>query len=1189
MTHPLLHFIFRFTAIVAMLWSASFGASALPLTHYAESSKLATGTWRTIKINQEGMQYLSYQQLRNMGFSNPEKVRVYGYGGRKVSESLSTTRYIDDVPMQPFVTTADGIIFFGAGTVSWETRTHTTDHNNRYFPYQNPYSTESIYFLSDCEASESYLPVRDGRKIDSCAMEVDWFYSRLLHEEELVAPSNSGQWLLGEDFRTQRTQTFNFKLKDLKGSRAYVSTQFAAKSSARTMLHIKTNGEPIFNEQSSQDTIDAGSGADVLFQGRLVRGTALNAEENLDVEITYEPAGVVYLANLDYIAISYPRELRIPEEGYVHFYQQFPKDTITQYVVRGCTPTTRIWDVTDPGSPFEITYNLEGDKGIFASPLGNGREFMAFQPEKIKTAPTAGVVISNQNLHSMPTPDMVIITPELYRQQAERVADMHRTRDKMTVYVLTPEVFYNEFSSGAPDISAFRKALKMWYDRGANEGASKLQHCLLIGRPTYDQRLISEKVKNCGYPRTLIWQNKVCNIGLERININGVSTQRYRASFNADQSNTYSSDDYIALLDDDVEGQDVNINSAKMSIGVGRFPVRQLKECRQVVDKLLAFVENPGKGFWRNKAMLIADDGNDNIHLTQSENAYSRFMNTRKGSDLVYDKIYIDAYPQVITSTGTTFPEAKKKMMKSWEDGVMFTQYIGHANPKEWTAEALLTYTDITSFSNKNLPVWYTATCEFARMDADDYSGGEIIWANPDAGAIAMLSTIRTVYIQQNGALTNSISRHMFDSDKDGYGLPLGTIMMRGKNDVATSADNMANKRRFVLLGDPAMRMPVPRLEVKVESINGEELKEDPDDPMLSDGKRMVGASLFRYPILKARSNVKIAGSVTDPDGNVITDFNGRMDYELYDGTEVVTTLGSSQESSPTDYNDYRNRLFIGNTEVKNGKWEATVVIPATILNVTTEPKIAFYAYMTDGTEATGHSTSFYVNGWNADCTDNEGPEIKSLVLNSPSFKDGDAVSSLPVAFGEVTDESGILIAPYGMHQAMTLTIDDKDVHNDIADYMTVKEGDIFTVSFAYPLPELETGKHTMQLDVWDNMGNRSIKSIEFIVEVSPKPIVYDVTTDVNPARSSVTFTINHDRLQEATDMRVDVFNLSGRKVWSSRATNSGNYTEKSSVTWDLTSGGVRVPRGIYLYRATLETADGIKVTRTNKLAVAAE
>ena len=66
-------------------------ALALPASHYATSSKLATGKWVKIQIPQSGVYELTYDELSKMGFDNPQNVRIYGSGGNMLNEMLDGT------------------------------------------------------------------------------------------------------------------------------------------------------------------------------------------------------------------------------------------------------------------------------------------------------------------------------------------------------------------------------------------------------------------------------------------------------------------------------------------------------------------------------------------------------------------------------------------------------------------------------------------------------------------------------------------------------------------------------------------------------------------------------------------------------------------------------------------------------------------------------------------------------------------------------------------------------------------------------------------------------------------------------------------------------------------------------------------------------------------------------------------
>ena len=88
----------RLYALIITILSAAATAAALPLSGYADHSVLAEGRWVKIAVPSTGLYRITPAQLRNWGFSSPENVRVYGYGGRRIDDKLSADTYIDDLP-----------------------------------------------------------------------------------------------------------------------------------------------------------------------------------------------------------------------------------------------------------------------------------------------------------------------------------------------------------------------------------------------------------------------------------------------------------------------------------------------------------------------------------------------------------------------------------------------------------------------------------------------------------------------------------------------------------------------------------------------------------------------------------------------------------------------------------------------------------------------------------------------------------------------------------------------------------------------------------------------------------------------------------------------------------------------------------------------------------------------------------
>ena len=128
----------------------------------------------------------------------------------------------------------------------------------------------------------------------------------------------------------------------------------------------------------------------------------------------------------------------------------------------------------------------------------------------------------------------------------------------MTVQVVTPQTIYNEFSSGTPDVTAYRWLMKMLYDRADNpQNAPK--HLLFMGVAYYDNRGLKHPV-----PNMLSYQSQ------ESLN----------------ETASYVTDDYYGLLED---GEGNLVQAGTLEIGVGRFPVSTQQEAYNCVDKTIRY------------------------------------------------------------------------------------------------------------------------------------------------------------------------------------------------------------------------------------------------------------------------------------------------------------------------------------------------------------------------------------------------------------------------------------------------------------------------------------------------------------------------------------------------------------------------------------------------------------------------
>lgn len=1119
--------IFVITLLTGLL--TCFGAYALEPAHYSSNSVLSNGNWVKIEVNKTGLHFISDSELSSMGL-NPATVNVYGYGGGILPENLNSP---DDLPCVPSMKTEAGLIFFAQGPVKWELN---KNDGTTYSHLSDPYSDHAYYFLSDSGDSRNTPSIRplssntmDGKN------EITTFTERFVHEVDLTSPMKTGRLMLGEDFRNNNSQTFHFELPGNIGN-VTATTAFACKtSSGISTLVFTANGGQL--GATTADRLPA-SDSKLIITTKTVKSIE-NPGEILDFNIKYNPVGTVTTAGLDYIEIEYERTLDFNGDELYFYINPSEPSTVK---ISGCGENTSVWDVTDKTNPVAIGTNLKDGTLEFTTQEGY-QEYVAFDSSQSFGKIGSLGRIENQDIHSMAVPDMLVICPEEYLSEAQRLSDLHRDTDGLNVAILTPEKIYNEFSSGKPDVTAFRKLLKMWYDKAEGADGAYPGYCLIMSRPTYDNKLITTVVRNAGYPRIPIWQSP-----------DGESA-----------TTSYSTDDYIGMLED-VKG-DFNINNAKINVAVGRMPVKSFKEAQLAIDKLEKYLSSGDYGSWRNNVMIIADDQDSGVHLQQAEECIGQMKGSPKGSDMLYEKLYLDSYNLEYTATGASYPDAKARMLSKIDEGVLFIDYIGHASSKEWGHEHILTWTDIEAMKNPRLPFIYAATCEFMEWDADEISGAEQMWLDPDGGVIGMICPSREVMISYNGELNKATSSHFFKQDDNGKPLRVGEIMIKGKNESNTGS----NKLRYGLIGDPSLRLGMARQTIKLDSIDSISIE-----------------SMEDAPVLKANSSVTISGHIENKEGKLIETFNGVLEFTVFDAEKAITTNGNGDDGEEMVYNDRKNSLFKGKAEVKDGTWTTGIIIPPDISNNFSTGLISMYAYSSEGEQANGSFDDFYVYGYNeSGKEDFEGPRILECYLNYPGFKSGQEVGPNPVLYLSVNDESGICLSGNGIGHDMILDIDGKIFYDDLSQYYEPDLTDITGGSLSYPISDLEAGNHTLRFTVWDNAGNSSISELDFSLSAIWKPAIQVLATDVNPASNEVTFIVATNGVTDAQTCEIDVYDLNGRRVWSAPVEGSLSGETQMKLGWNLNDfSGRRIPRGIYPYTAVITTEAGERIRKSAKLAV---
>lgn len=1107
-----------------------------PTTVFSEQSAMRDGKWYQFSLNQTGVYKLTYEQVNSAGIDvssiASSNIKMYGFGGM-IAEFNNDFRYADipEIAIK-MVDGGDGIfnagdyiLFYGEGPDTW-----TYNGKDQAFHHElNIYSRESYYYLVLSEGNG--LRIQETNDTQNANYTVNDFVDYDFIEDETYNLINSGRRWFGDKYEFTTEYKYEFSFDHIKSnSSLYLQAVMAARSTRNSNFNINILAQ---NKSVSIPALSGGNYASYAEGGD--RDWNINytgSFNSIPIAVSYDQPLTGSTGWLDYLEINVKRDLiysgtqmsfRSPESvklGRVsNFILQNPNNEDLD-----------IWEVSDVTTPRRIKFNNTANKLDFTLSTEILREFIAF---KSTLAPSYVKAVENQNLHAEINHEFIIITNSAFLSQAEELAQFHRDDDHMDVYVTTLEPIYHEYSSGRQDIGAIRDFIRGVYENSALD--KKLKYVLFFGDASMD------------------YLNRVPE------NTNLVPTWESFESF--DPISSISTDDFFAYLDEN-EGDFVY---DEVNIGTGRFPVTSAEQAQEMVDKIKFYKSNDPRVMadWRNTICFIADDEDGNLHLDQANDLSILVDSIYKTANL--DKIFVDAYQQESTPAGQRYPKVNDAISERVEKGALIISYTGHGGEVGWGQERFLDIPDIDSWTNyANLPVFLTATCEFARYDDPArVSAGEKIFLNDRGGAISLFTTARATYAGSNFIVSTNFYKIALKRTNGKYPR-MGDIIMGTK----LASGSGVNVRKFILLGDPALRLNNPEHNLSITSIENTLTGEVTDT-------------------LKALSNITIRGEVTDENNILMTDFNGFVYPTIYDKPTEVTTLGNDAGSPVYTFNLQKNILYKGKADVINGLFEFSFIVPKDIAYKYGKGKISLYA-TNSITDATGYDNDIVIGGYSdSNSNDNQGPTIE-LYMNNTNFRAGGLTNENPVLLAFLSDENGINTTGNGIGHDISAVIDHEEnsikILNDyyLADANSYKSGAV-----SFPYFNLSSGEHTIELKVWDIHNNSSKTSIQFVVASSTEMALDQLFNYPNPITDFTTFSFEHNQSNQNLDIIIDIYNMNGQFVTRLKETMFVTSYRNTKIDWDATDEfGKRLTNGTYIYKIQVISESGEEAHKTSKLVV---
>ena len=1093
------------------------------------NSVLSSGDWFKFSVDTSGVFKIYKNFLQQLGVStnnlNPKKIHIYGNGGNLLPVLNSDFRYNDLQENAIYIKgendgsfdSSDFILFYAKGAHDWivDTEKNTAKHR------QNIYSNEAYYFLTVSNTDGKRVQQKSSLTANAISQITTFNEYVFLEKEEINILAAGTQWFFDDDFNIENTQHFKIPFPNaISNDPVSIRIRGVSMSFGSTTMAVKVNGEALYDLNFSSLNPSSLTKASVSERTAEVQ----NSGDIIDVSITYDNRGNPSAkAFLDFIEVVGKKEL-IANGNQFSFRSFEQANTVgpVKYKIQDNSTIFQVWDVSNPLEPKNII-NEEDNTSDFTFKDNGGvlNEYVVLSQNDYYTPKLLqnGRVV-NQNLHALQDINYLVITNSELFSEAQRLADYHQNNSNLSTKVVLLDEIYNEFSSGSKDITGIRDFIKHVHTTNSTV-EKKLKYVCFFGDASYD------------YKDRITGNNNIVPVKLSE------------KSFNL--ATSYVTDDFFVMLDDN-EGE----MSSRHTIDVAssRIPVSTIVQAKEVVDKILTYYNKDAIGDWRNTITFLADDIDANGEQVIEQGVESIADEIKVNKPIFnINKIYLDSYVQENSSGGERYPEVKEAITNAIEKGTLVFDYFGHGGEDGFASERILDKSQIQNFNNPNtLPLLITVTCDFSRFDNPSRTtAGELTLWNPKGGAASMITTTREVFISVGQNFNLQLIRILLEFENED--LTIAESLMKTKNE-------FSNTQKFFIyhFGDPAMKLSVPKPNVLITKMNGKELSQPIDT-------------------LKALSKVSFEGVVVDNTNVVLNDFNGSLSTTVFDKRIDKTTLDNDGFGIKMIFDTQDSKLFRGKSTVENGTFKFDFIVPKDIKIAYGKGKLSFYAENGEIDKA-GYNFDVVVGGIDKNAPeDTVGPEI-NLFMNDESFIDGANTNASPNLIAVLSDSSGINTSITAVDHDI-VGILDGDTTNPITlnDFYQTELNDYTKGKVNYKLRDLEVGPHSIKIKAWDTYNNSSETTLNFTVVSDAILNLENVLNYPNPFVNYTEFWFNHNKPNEALEVQVQVFTISGKliKTINQNIITTGNLSR--SISWNgLDDFGNKIGKGVYIYKLKVKS-----------------
>ena len=1066
-------------------------ASAFPVA--AAARPVAVGDWYRLTVTKSGVYRVRARDLPGWQGGASDALAIYTTEGaplRPFADTAPASRraldiVVDDGGDGRFAGD-DELFFYGEATSGWAVT------GDVWAWRHNPYTADRVYWLATGSTQGARRGARREADPDGVVDAADaTTHVTRLHVEQDNAPLHVAQGGIPSGKAW-------YWLTTVPGDRPDFLTPLSAPVASPLQLRLG-----LVSKATGVQRLG------VLWDGRAIgfpaispgdslvwtaRAVALDPEGAHRLELVHQSGTQVFF---DWFEVIYERQLR-SVAGELLFEAAEERRRYQVSGFEGASPVAFAVDGQGGLAPV-LGGRHDADAGtfVFADDGGALLRFVVLEPRRLRT-PEIAAADPDRLLTGYAGADYVIITPEGFATAARRLADWRAVEDRrdgpLQTAVVDVQGIYDAFGGGHLDPTAIRNFLRWTFGRSPTP-----RFVVLFGDGSYDYR------DNSGVAAASNW----------------IPPHEERDS-------TY--DEFFVR---------VTPGAGFADMAIGRLPVHTAAEADMVVDKLIDYDREPASGHWRSRVLLVADDTYNPDRPGLVETFFTtdaETLATRLPEELDLSKLYLVEFPR----EGRFKPRAGAAFIDAFNEGAALLTWVGHGNSSVFAHEHIFVLSrDLGLLRNGGrLPFMYAAASQMGVFDDPSRdSVPEALVRHAAGGAIGMIAATRVGFHGSNMELARRFHERLFAGGWQAT-TTVGEALWEAK--LLTNA-NPSNVRRYSLFGDPAMRLALPELEVRLEA---------PDT-------------------LSALDVVRVRGQVVES-GQVVSDLDGEVRLQVFDSTSQRRLVEQGREVM---YERLGSALFRGLFPVEAGRFVADIPVPRDITYRGRNGRVSAFVSGPSGT-AFGIAAPLVLSGTkDAAPSDDDGPRI-DIGFVGHTFDDGGRVPSGAVLRATLHDASGINVTGEVGH-GITLYVGARRID---ATEAFVAQGDYRVGEILHPLGDTPPGDYTVRLEAWDTRNNWAVESVDVVVVAAGGPIA-ELRYHPNPQRGREG--VFSYRLEEAAEaVRIRVFSVSGRQIDSIRGPAESGANQ---VSWPTPTG---LANGTYLVRA--ETLGGASQGQEHSVLVVA-